>query len=67
MKLSARARSNLPDSAYGGPDRSFPMPDKGHARAALSMVGRSLKAGHVTQGEADRIRARAKAMIRGTR
>lgn len=29
--LSAKARNKLPASDFGGPDRSYPMPDRAHA------------------------------------
>jgi transposase len=35
-KLSAKARKKLPAKDFAGPDRSFPIEDKNHARAALS-------------------------------
>lgn len=35
-KLNAAKRNALPGSDFAGPDRSFPIPDKGHAKAALS-------------------------------
>ena len=38
-KLSAAARRALPDSAFAGPDRSFPVNDAAHARAALLLAG----------------------------
>lgn len=34
-KLTAKARKNLPAKDFVGPDRSFPIPDKGHVKAAL--------------------------------
>lgn len=37
-KLSAAARRALPDSAFAGPDRTFPIPDANHARAALGRI-----------------------------
>jgi hypothetical protein len=40
-KLSAAQRKKLPKRAFAGPGRSFPINDKNHARAALSMVGRA--------------------------
>lgn len=40
-RLTAKERKNLPDSAFCGPGRSFPVPDCKHARAALSLLGRS--------------------------
>jgi hypothetical protein len=36
--LHAAQRNALPTSTFAGPDRSFPIPDANHARAALSMA-----------------------------
>ena len=36
--LHAAQRNALPTSTFAGPDRSFPIPDPSHARAALSMA-----------------------------
>lgn len=33
-KLTTAARKALPDKDFAGPDRSYPVEDKGHARAA---------------------------------
>ena len=35
-KLTTAARKRLPSKVFAGPDRSFPIEDKAHARAALS-------------------------------
>ena len=35
-KLNAKKRNALPDSAFAGPGRSYPIEDPGHAKAALS-------------------------------
>lgn len=35
-KLSSKARSNLPASAFAGPGRSYPVQDASHARNALA-------------------------------
>lgn len=37
-KLTAADRKKLPASDFGGPDRSFPMPDKSHAADAKARV-----------------------------
>lgn len=37
-KLTAQTRNALPDSAFAGPDRSYPDYDRGHAQAALGRV-----------------------------
>jgi hypothetical protein len=33
-KLTTKARNALPDSAFAGPGRSYPVEDKAHARNA---------------------------------
>ena len=35
-KLTTKERKKLPASDFGGPDRSYPMPDKSHARDATA-------------------------------
>jgi hypothetical protein len=35
-KLTAKTRNALPDSAFAGPHRSFPVQDKPHAKNALA-------------------------------
>ena len=64
-KLSTAARKKLPNSAFAGPGRSFPINDKAHAVAAERLVGRALKAGHITQDQANKIKAMAKAKAKG--
>ena len=59
-RLTARQRRKLPKSTFAGPGRSFPIPDKGHAKAALRLVGRSERAGNISAAQAARIRARAR-------
>lgn len=44
-KLSSKQRNALPSKAFAGPQRSFPIPDKNHAKAALSRA--SAKGGPV--------------------
>lgn len=66
-KLSAGQRARLPKSVFAGPGRSFPVPDASHARFALSVVSRSLKAGHITADQAAKIRAEARAKLGGGR
>lgn len=40
-KLTAAERKKIPDSEFAGPNRSFPIHDENHARAALSDVART--------------------------
>jgi len=37
-RLTAAARRKIPTSEFAGPGRSFPIEDKAHARAALSLA-----------------------------
>jgi hypothetical protein len=37
-RLSSEERRELPASAFAGPGRSFPIPDKNHAKAALGRI-----------------------------
>lgn len=37
-KLNAARRNALPSKDFAGPKRSYPIPDKSHARNALSRV-----------------------------
>lgn len=37
-KLTAKARKAIPSKDFAGPDRSFPIEDKSHARNALARV-----------------------------
>ncbi|HJP67536.1 MAG TPA: hypothetical protein VJ846_01445 [Sphingomicrobium sp.] len=58
-RLTSKARNAMPAKTFAGPNRSFPIPDKGHARAALQDVPKALKHGSITLDQAVRIRARA--------
>lgn len=40
-RLTAAQRKKLPKKTFAGPGRSFPIPDKNHAKAALIDVGRA--------------------------
>ena len=37
-KLTTRKRKALPAAEFAGPDRTYPVPDKSHARNALARV-----------------------------
>jgi hypothetical protein len=56
-RLKAKQRKALPSSAFAGPNRSFPITDAGHAKAALALIG------HAPASARPKIRARAKAML----
>lgn len=56
-RLTAKHRRDLPASTFAGPDRSFPIPDKKHAKAALMLIG------HAPVSARAKIRARAHAEL----
>lgn len=60
-RLTAADRKSLPKKDFAGPGRSFPIPDKDHARAALIDVGR---AKGLSSGEKAHIRAVAREKLR---
>ena len=53
-KLTTKARKALPSKSFAGPDRSYPIEDKAHARNALSRVSQ--------YGDAE-LRARVRAAV----
>jgi hypothetical protein len=56
-RLNAAARRALPSSTFAGPGRSFPIPDKGHAKAALGLIN------NAPPDARGAIRAKAEAML----
>ena len=59
MKLKAKARAALPAKDFAGPHRSFPIPDKNHAKAALAEIG------HAAPSARPKIRAMAERKLHG--
>ena len=59
-KLTAAKRANLSPKTFAGPDRSFPIPDKAHARAALQDLP---KAKGLSTGQKATIRSRAQSKL----
>ena len=66
-KLSASARASLPKKEFAGKDKSFPINDTKHARAAISGATRSERAGKISAAEADAIKAKARSKLGGKR
>ena len=56
-RLTAKARRGLSSSTFAGPNRSFPIPDKNHAKAALALIR------YAPASARPKIRARAHAML----
>ena len=57
VKLTTKARKKIPTSEFAGPGRSYPVNDRAHARAALSMLH------NAPASEQPKIRARAEARL----
>lgn len=55
-RLTTKARKAMPAKTFAGPGRSFPIPDKNHARAALQDLPR---AKNLSLAQAQKIRATA--------
>jgi hypothetical protein len=64
-KLTAKKRKALPKKTFAGPGRSFPIPDKNHAKAALFDAPRAERAGSITPMQKAMIDKKAKAKLRG--
>lgn len=62
-KLSSRQRRKLPRGDFAGPGRSYPIPDKAHARAALSRASHAVKTGRLSRAAYARIVKRADAKL----
>jgi hypothetical protein len=62
-RLTTSQRSKLSASDFAGPGRSFAMPDKGHAKAAIVDSARAVKAGHITPAQRQHIVNRAQNML----
>lgn len=60
-KLTAAQRKKLPAKSFAGKGRSFPVNDRNHARAALSMLHNAPKS------EQAAIKARAKKVLGTTK
>jgi hypothetical protein len=59
-KLTERQRDKLPDSAFGLPEeRTYPMPDKAHARNAKARAAQQEERGTITAAEERKIDRKA--------
>jgi DNA-binding TFAR19-related protein (PDSD5 family) len=63
-KLTFKARKRLPTSQFAGPDRSYPVEDKGHAVAAKGRATQAVKAGRMSESTASKIKAKANRVLR---
>ena len=64
-ELTTKARNKLPDSAFAGPGRSYPVNDKAHAANAKARANQQLDAGRLSKGSFNRIVAKANRKLSG--
>jgi hypothetical protein len=58
--LTAARRNKLPAKSFGEPgSRKYPMPDRSHAANAKARARQQLNKGNLSQGEYDKITAKA--------
>lgn len=62
-KLTAKARRALPKSAFAGPGKSFPIPDRSHAANAKARASQGVKAGTLSPAAAAKITAKANKVL----
>jgi hypothetical protein len=62
-KLSKAERKALPAETFAGPGRSYPVPDKGHAHAAIVDAAHAEHVGHISKATEAHIDARARAVL----
>lgn len=63
MKLTIKRRKAMPSSDFAGPNKSFPISDKEHARLAVGGATRSEHAGNISHATAQKIQARARKVL----
>lgn len=61
--LKAAMRKKMSSKQFAGPSKSFPVNDKVHARMAISGATRSERAGNISVGTENKIKARARKIL----
>ena len=64
-KLTTSRRKALPASKFAGPNRSYPVEDRGHAIAAKSRASAAVNAGRMSKSTEAKIDAKANRVIGG--
>lgn len=62
--LDAKERKAIPTSKFAGPGRTFPIPDKSHAEAAIRDAPISEHAGNISSSEESSIVSAAKRKLK---
>lgn len=63
MKLSTKQRNKLPNSAFAGPDRSYPVNNRSHAANAKARATQAVNAGRMSAATKARIDAKANRVL----
>lgn len=58
-KLTTKERKKIPTNKFAGPDRSYPVEDKSHARAAKSRASEMEHKGKLSPSDKSKIDAKA--------
>lgn len=58
-KLTTKARKALPAKDFAGPDRSYPVQDKSHARNAKARASQAVNSGRMSKSTEAKIDAKA--------
>lgn len=64
VKLTTTRRNNLPNSAFAGPGRSYPVDTKARAVNAKARATQQVKAGNLSKSAKAKIDAKANRVIR---
>lgn len=62
-KLTAKQRKALPDSAFAGPGRTFPVENKAHAANAKARATQAVNAGRMSTAVKSSILAKANKVL----
>lgn len=62
-KLTTKARKALPDSAFAGAGRSYPVENKAHAANAKARATQQVKAGNLSPAAAKKIDSKANKVL----
>ena len=63
--LDVKHRNRLPDKDFAGPNRTYPIEDKAHARNAKARASQAQHAGRMTKAEERKIDAKADRKLKG--
>lgn len=63
-KLTTKQRNKLPDSAFAGPGRSYPINNPAHAANAKARATQAVNAGTLSASSASKIKAKANKVLK---